>query len=179
MIKLDFDQLLSPTSKTLTTMADQDNLPPFQFMPRSMERDFEKREKLREIYQYVRLITKQDASRTTLTQVYSRNSFTKAVSIVFAPATQAIITAGNLRVSSRLQHLYDYLLENQHIQPLRDYHPEHLTTFSRDVYRRMQEGDPSWVHDVPPGVAFLICQRHLLGFDPAKFEEGATPCSSN
>ncbi len=95
------------------------------------------------------------------------------------PATQAIITAGNLRVSSRLQHLYDYLLENQHIQPLRDYHPEHMSTFSRDVYRRMQEGDPSWVHDVPPGVAFLICQRHLLGFDPAKFEEGATPCSSN
>ena len=91
MIKLDFDQLLSPTSKTLTTMADQDNLPPFQFMPRSMEHDFEKQEKLREIYQYVRLITKQDASRTTLTQVYSRNSFTEAVSIVFVPVTQAII----------------------------------------------------------------------------------------
>ena len=87
------------------------------------------------------------------------------------PNTKAVITAGNLRVAPKLQHLYDYLIENQHIQPIRDYYPENLTTFSREVFRRMQEGDPSWVHDVPPGVAILICQRQLLGFDPAKFED--------
>jgi hypothetical protein len=85
--------------------------------------------------------------------------------------TGALITAGNLRVAPKLQHLYDYLIENQHIQAIRDFHHENLSIFSRDVYRRMQEGDPSWVHDVPPGVALLICQRQLLGFDPAKFEE--------
>lgn len=85
--------------------------------------------------------------------------------------TGAIITAGNLRVAPKLQHLYDYLIENQHIQPIRDFNPENLSIFSRDVYRRMQEGDASWVHDVPPAVAFLICQRKLLGFDPVKFEE--------
>lgn len=87
------------------------------------------------------------------------------------PNTNAIITAGNLRVAPKLQHLYDYLIENQHIQPIRDYNPENLAIFSRDVYRRMQEGDPSWVHDVPPGVALLICQRQLLGFDPVRFDE--------
>jgi hypothetical protein len=89
------------------------------------------------------------------------------------PKTSALITAGNLRVASKLQHLYDYLIENQHIQPIRDYSPESLSTLPADVYRRMQEGDPSWVFDVPPNVALLICQRKLLGFDPAKFE--ATP----
>ena len=30
----------------------------------------------------------------------------------------------------------------------------------------MHEGDPTWVHEVPPGVALLICQNHLLGYDP-------------
>jgi hypothetical protein len=86
------------------------------------------------------------------------------------PSTQALITAANLRVAPKLQHLYDYLVENQHIQPIRDYRRESLSIFSRDVYRRMQEGDPTWVHDVPPGVALMICQRQLLGFDPARFE---------
>ena len=80
------------------------------------------------------------------------------------PKTGAIISANNLRVAPKLQHLYNYLIENQHIQPIRDYNPENLGIFSRDVYRKMREHDPSWVHDVPPGVALMICQRNLLGY---------------
>src|SRR5206468_7942959 len=93
------------------------------------------------------------------------------------PRTNALITAGNLRVAPRLQHLYDYLIENQHIQQIRDYNPENLGILSKDVYRRMQEGDASWVHEVPPGVALLICQRQLLGFDSARFDT-PPPCAS-
>ncbi len=52
------------------------------------------------------------------------------------------------------------------------YKPEFLSISSRDVYRKLKEGDPTWVDDVPPNVALLICQRHLLGYDPEKFEEG-------
>jgi hypothetical protein len=81
------------------------------------------------------------------------------------PKTGAIISASNLRVAPKLQHLYNYLIENQHIQPIRDYNRESLSIFSRDVYRRMKEGDPTWVHDVPPGVALMICQRTLLGYE--------------
>jgi hypothetical protein len=80
-------------------------------------------------------------------------------------------------VAPKLHHLYRYLVENRHIEPIRDYRPEFLTIFSRDVYRRMHEGDPTWVHEVPPGVAILICTNHLLGYDPAKLESNveATP----
>lgn len=84
------------------------------------------------------------------------------------PDSGAIITANNLRVSPRLQHLYDFLVENQHIQPIREYRSENLAIFSRDVYRRMHDGDPSWVHDVPPGVALMICQRNLLGYETGR-----------
>jgi hypothetical protein len=89
--------------------------------------------------------------------------------------TKALITATNLRVASRIQHLYDYLIENQYIQAIRDFAPENLSIFSRDVLRKMREGDPSWVHQVPPGVAFMICQRQLLGYDPARFEDEPPP----
>ena len=87
--------------------------------------------------------------------------------------TGALFTAGNLRVAPNLQHLYNFLIENQHIQPIRDYKPEYLRIMSRDVYRKMHEGDATWVHDVPPNVALLICREHLLGYSPERFE--ATP----
>ena len=91
------------------------------------------------------------------------------------PTTGAIVTADDLRVAPNLQHLYDYLIENRHIQPIRDYNPEYLGIFSRDVFRGCSDGDPTWVHDVPPGVALLICQRHLLGYDPERFEAAEMP----
>jgi hypothetical protein len=96
------------------------------------------------------------------------------------PKTGTILSAADLRVAPKLQHLFMYLIENQHIQPIRAYNPECLSTFnvSRDVFRRLQEGDPTWIYDVPPNVGLLICQRHLLGYDPQKFEsndEAAPP----
>ena len=85
--------------------------------------------------------------------------------------TGKVVTADDFRVAPNLRHLYKYLFENRNIQPLRDFTPEFLTIFSRDVLRRMR-GDPMWVHEVPPGVALLICDDHLLGYDPEKFEDG-------
>jgi hypothetical protein len=81
-----------------------------------------------------------------------------------------IVTADTLRLTPKLQHLYNFLYANQRIEPILNYTPEFLSHFSRDILRRMREGDPEWVHQVPPGVALLICQNHLLGYDPAKFE---------
>jgi hypothetical protein len=94
------------------------------------------------------------------------------------PVAGTTATAADFRVSPRLQHLYNYLVDNGHIQPIRDYKAEFLGVFSRDVYQKIREGDPTWVHDVPPNAALLICQRQLFGYDPAKFEEpAATPQS--
>jgi hypothetical protein len=88
------------------------------------------------------------------------------------PVTKSIVTADDLKVAAKQQHLYNFLIENRHIQPIRHYRPECLSSsnLSRDVFRRLQEGDPSWIDDVPPNVALLICQRHLLGYDPKNFE---------
>jgi hypothetical protein len=88
------------------------------------------------------------------------------------PETGEIVTADALRVAPKLQHLYAYLVENRHIQPIQNFHPEYLSILSSEVFRRMHEGDPTWVHEVPPGVALLICQSHLLGYDPETAETG-------
>jgi hypothetical protein len=93
------------------------------------------------------------------------------------PEAGITATVFDFRLPAKLQHLFNYLVMSGHIQAICDYHPEYLRIFSHDVYRKLREGDPTWVDDVPPNVALLICQRHLLGYDPERFEEasGALP----
>lgn len=76
----------------------------------------------------------------------------------------AIITAGNLQVAPHLQHLYDYLLENKFMQPLRDVDESKMSIFSRDVLQEIQSNSPGWEEKVPEQVARMIKERKLLGF---------------
>jgi hypothetical protein len=80
------------------------------------------------------------------------------------PATGAVITAENLRVQPHLKHLYAYLMENHFIEGLRDITRAYLPIFSREVLRRLREGDRGWEEMVPPAVAQLIKERRLLGY---------------
>jgi hypothetical protein len=89
-------------------------------------------------------------------------------------ATGSIITARNVRVAPHLQHLYAYLLENNYIQPIRDYRPEYLPIFSRDALAKIKAGDPSWEPMVPPQVARIIKDRALLGYQSLKGESVPT-----
>ena len=80
------------------------------------------------------------------------------------PATGSVITARNVRMAPNLQHLYAYLLENNYIHPIRDYRPEYLPIFSRNVLSMIKSGDPHWEGMVPPQVANIIKDRKLLGY---------------
>jgi hypothetical protein len=80
------------------------------------------------------------------------------------PNTGSIITARNLRVAPHIQHLYDYLLENQHVQSVRDVDEGDLSIFSRDVLRDILANAKGWEGKVPAQVAELIRSRRLLGY---------------
>jgi hypothetical protein len=83
---------------------------------------------------------------------------------VLEPKTGSLITAGNLQVAPNLHHLYAYLLENRLIEGLRDFNPNCLPVYSRDVLSRIRAGDSSWVSMVPPPVATRIKERNLFGY---------------
>ena len=78
--------------------------------------------------------------------------------------TNALITAGNLRVAPHLRHLCAYLVENRLIESIRDFDPQCLRIYSRDVLARIRSGDPLWEEMTPPAVAELIKSRGLLGY---------------
>ncbi|TWU21124.1 hypothetical protein Pla52o_41580 [Novipirellula galeiformis] len=77
--------------------------------------------------------------------------------------TGALTTVENLKVAQELRTLFQYLVDKGCIEQLEDYNPEHLSTFSREVLRLIQVGDPSWTEHVPAKVAEIIQQRGFFG----------------
>lgn len=78
---------------------------------------------------------------------------------------QELLTAKNLPVLPETKLLYSYLLERGLIVALENFNKDVLSVMSRDILRRIAEGDPSWETVVPPPAASLIKRRALLGFE--------------
>jgi hypothetical protein len=79
-------------------------------------------------------------------------------------AASVMINAKNAQVSDNLRNLYAHLLENHYIDSLFGFNPDILNVFSRDVLRRIKEGDPSWEKMVPEPVVAAIKRRGLFGY---------------
>lgn len=81
-------------------------------------------------------------------------------------AANVLITAKNVQVTDHLRNLYAHLLENHYIDTIVGFDPHILGIFSRDVLKKLKDGDPTWEHLVPISVAAAIKKRHLFGYTP-------------
>jgi hypothetical protein len=79
-------------------------------------------------------------------------------------SSNVLINARNVQVVDHLRNLYDHLLENHYIDCIVGFDPEILGIFSRDVLRRIKEGDDSWEAMVPKPVAAAIKKGGLFGY---------------
>jgi hypothetical protein len=82
------------------------------------------------------------------------------------PGTKQLTTVENLAIAPQLQKLYGYLVDSGSIRALERYTPDHLAIFSRDALKKIQQGDESWEHMVPPDVAKVIKEQRFLGYRP-------------
>jgi hypothetical protein len=73
-------------------------------------------------------------------------------------------TIHTVKVEDDLQPLYDYLVRRGSFVQLDNYNPKYLPIFSRDVLKRIAEGDESWDQMVPPQVAEIIRRRGFFGY---------------
>src|SRR5205814_5547063 len=79
-------------------------------------------------------------------------------------ASGKIITATQIEVASNLRSLFQYLVDNQYVHEITDYHPEYLQIHPPDVLTKMQSGDSSWERMVPPEVVHMIKKRQFFGY---------------
>jgi hypothetical protein len=82
-------------------------------------------------------------------------------------ASAVLINAKNVQIVDHLRNLYAHLLEAHYIDCIVGFDPTILHIFSRDVLRRIKEGDPTWERMVPDVVVAAIKRRNLFGCAPA------------
>lgn len=74
-----------------------------------------------------------------------------------------LITAENIQIADHLTGLYEYLLENGFIEPIRSHTEENMNILSRFVIEKIKRGDESWKDLVPQEVADYISTHGLWG----------------
>jgi len=78
--------------------------------------------------------------------------------------TGKLTTVENMDVAPHLRHLYAHLVENRFVENIRNYNPDYLTIYSRDVREKIKAGDGSWEKLVPPPIAQVIKAKRLFGW---------------
>jgi len=80
------------------------------------------------------------------------------------PATNVLRTTENIVLPAHVTGLYRHILDGNKILQLNNYNPSLMHIFSRDVLKRIQDGDRTWISMVPPEIAEIIQRRCFFGY---------------
>ncbi len=81
--------------------------------------------------------------------------------------TGKITTATQVEVAPNLRSLFQYLIDNRHIDEIADYQKDFLRIYPPAVLAKLKAGDGSWEEMVPPEVVRIIKQREFFGYRAA------------
>lgn len=94
--------------------------------------------------------------------------FTETLQIYLYPyknrETGEITDSNNLIVPDQMHDLYKYFKRYGKFVDIKEYHPEYLDIFSRDVLKMIENGEPGWEEKLPKNVAELIKEQGLFGY---------------
>src|SRR5438094_2253084 len=79
-------------------------------------------------------------------------------------ASGKLVTATQIEVARNLRSLFQYLIDNQYVQEITEYHPQYLRIHPPDVLAKLQSGDSRWEQIVPPEVVHIIKKREFFGY---------------
>ncbi len=75
-----------------------------------------------------------------------------------------LISAKQLEVAPNLKSLFNYLIDNEFIVEITDYHADYLRIHPPAALAKLQAGDKSWETMVPPEVVRMIKEREIFGY---------------
>jgi len=82
------------------------------------------------------------------------------------PKTGEIINSENLMVHPRMKELYKFFKYNGKLVDIKDYNPEFLNIFSRDVLAKIEKNEEGWEKMLPDSVARMIKKDRLFNYHP-------------
>lgn len=74
----------------------------------------------------------------------------------------SLLTAQNISKPEDIHFLYQHLLDHRNIVDVRQYNPDILDIYHKDVLRMIRNGEPGWEEKVPPEVARLVQEKRLF-----------------
>ncbi|WP_417443812.1 TonB-dependent receptor [Joostella sp.] len=77
-------------------------------------------------------------------------------------------TSNNLKVHPRMKELYKFFKYNGKVIDIFDYDDSILDIFSREVLKKIAEGDEGWEEMLPKGIAELIKEKGLFDYNSQK-----------
>jgi hypothetical protein len=80
------------------------------------------------------------------------------------PGSDQIYNTSNFEVPEHLVHLYRYLIANQRIKDVTDYHADILHIYSDKVLEMIRTGQSGWEEMVPDSVLEAIVSKKLFGY---------------
>jgi len=81
--------------------------------------------------------------------------------------TGEIKTGTQVEVAPNLRSLYQYLIDNRHIEEINEYRKDFLRIYPPAVLAKLKAGDESWEKMVPPEVVQIIKEREFFGYRAA------------
>jgi hypothetical protein len=67
-----------------------------------------------------------------------------------------------------MKELYKFFAYNGKVVDITEFEKEHLKIFSREVLKMINDGNPGWENLLPHGIAEIIKQHQLFGYDSSK-----------
>ncbi|MCG2430540.1 TonB-dependent receptor [Aequorivita xiaoshiensis] len=80
--------------------------------------------------------------------------------------TGEYINSENLKVHPRMKELYKFFKYNGKVVDIKDYNPEHMDIFSREVLQMIEENKDGWEQMLPAGVSETIKKKRLFNYNP-------------
>jgi hypothetical protein len=80
------------------------------------------------------------------------------------PESGKVLSVEDLHIKPELRHLFQYLVENNFVEMIRDYDVEGLRTTPAEVLAKIQSGDGGWESLVPAIATRLIKQNGFFGY---------------
>ncbi len=80
------------------------------------------------------------------------------------PETHELLNSENLKVAESLKELYKYFKLNNRIVDIKNYNPEFLEIYSREILRKISCNISGWEKQLPEGVAEMIKERGMFGY---------------
>ena len=72
------------------------------------------------------------------------------------------MTSNNVKVHPRMKELYKFFKYNGKVMDIIDYDPKVMDIFSRDVLKKIRNGDEDWEEMLPEGISEIIKQKKLF-----------------